>query len=135
MISSCSNWCRGAAGLRARGRCVRQEAADAATPPPPPPPAPKPADDATATAAADAAACPRRRRRRRPRTNRGDDSTSLTKSGVLKPVYFAYDSIVLTEDARGILQKNAEYLKSRPTPRSWSRATPTRAEPTNTTSR
>jgi peptidoglycan-associated lipoprotein len=38
----------------------------------------------------------------------------LTKSGVLKPVYFAYDSILLTEDARGILQKNVEYLKQRP---------------------
>lgn len=38
----------------------------------------------------------------------------LTKSGVLKPVFFAYDSIVLTEEARGILQKNVEYLKKRP---------------------
>jgi peptidoglycan-associated lipoprotein len=36
----------------------------------------------------------------------------LTKSGVLKPVYFAYDSIVLSEEARAVLQKNAEYLKS-----------------------
>jgi peptidoglycan-associated lipoprotein len=38
----------------------------------------------------------------------------LTKSGVLKPVYFAYDSIALSEEARGILQKNVEYLKRRP---------------------
>jgi peptidoglycan-associated lipoprotein len=38
----------------------------------------------------------------------------LTKSGVLKPVFFAYDSIALTEEARGILQKNVEYLKRRP---------------------
>ena len=38
----------------------------------------------------------------------------LTKSGVLKPVYFDYDSIVLTEAARGILQKDVEYLKRRP---------------------
>jgi peptidoglycan-associated lipoprotein len=37
----------------------------------------------------------------------------LTKSGVLKPVYFALDSIELTEEARGILQKNTEYLKRR----------------------
>jgi len=34
---------------------------------------------------------------------------------VLKPVFFAYDSVVLTEDARGILQKNADYLKKRGT--------------------
>jgi peptidoglycan-associated lipoprotein len=40
---------------------------------------------------------------------------SLTKSGVLKPVFFAYDSIVLSEEARAVLQKNAEYLKNRPT--------------------
>ena len=33
---------------------------------------------------------------------------------MLKPVFFAYDSIVLTEEARGILQKNVEYLKKRP---------------------
>ena len=32
----------------------------------------------------------------------------------MKPVYFDYDSIVLTEAARGILQKNVEYLKKRP---------------------
>ena len=37
----------------------------------------------------------------------------LNKAGVLKPVYFAYDSIELTEEARGILQKNVEYLKRR----------------------
>ena len=43
-----------------------------------------------------------------------DTLESLTKSGVLKPVYFAYDSIVLTEEARGILQKNVDYLKKRP---------------------
>jgi peptidoglycan-associated lipoprotein len=38
----------------------------------------------------------------------------LTKSGVLKPVFFAYDSIELSEESRGILQKNTEYLKRRP---------------------
>jgi peptidoglycan-associated lipoprotein len=38
----------------------------------------------------------------------------LTKSGVLKPVLFAYDSIVLSEEARAVLQKNVEYLKRRP---------------------
>ena len=39
----------------------------------------------------------------------------LTKSGVLKPVYFTYDSVELSEEARGILQKNVEYLKRRAT--------------------
>ena len=39
----------------------------------------------------------------------------LTKSGVLKPVYFALDSVELDEAARGILQKNVEYLKRRST--------------------
>jgi peptidoglycan-associated lipoprotein len=37
----------------------------------------------------------------------------LTKSGVLKPVYFALDSIALSEEARATLQKNVEYLKKR----------------------
>jgi peptidoglycan-associated lipoprotein len=37
----------------------------------------------------------------------------LTRSGVLKPAYFSYDSIVLTEEARAVLQKNVEYLKKR----------------------
>jgi peptidoglycan-associated lipoprotein len=37
----------------------------------------------------------------------------LNMSGFLKPVYFAYDSIVLTEDARGVLAKNVEFLKRR----------------------
>ena len=39
----------------------------------------------------------------------------LTASGVLKAIPFSYDSIVLTEEARGLLQKNAEYLKRRAT--------------------
>jgi peptidoglycan-associated lipoprotein len=38
----------------------------------------------------------------------------LNKSGVLKPVYFAYDSTALSDEGRGILQKNVEYLKKRP---------------------
>jgi peptidoglycan-associated lipoprotein len=37
----------------------------------------------------------------------------LNKSGVLKPVFFALDSIELTEEARGTLQKNVDYLKRR----------------------
>jgi peptidoglycan-associated lipoprotein len=39
----------------------------------------------------------------------------LTKSGVLKPVFFALDSVELSEEARGILQKNVDYLKRRST--------------------
>ena len=68
------------------------------TPPTPPPPAPPPpstpAPQPTVTE---------------------DTLDSLTKSGVLKPVYFLYDSTTLTEEARAILLKNAEYLKGRPT--------------------
>jgi peptidoglycan-associated lipoprotein len=37
----------------------------------------------------------------------------LNKSGVLKPVFFAYDSIALSEEARATLQKNVDYLKRR----------------------
>jgi peptidoglycan-associated lipoprotein len=73
------------------------------TPPPPPPPTPPPPT---------AAATPER-----PPTE--DEifakatPDELTKSGVLKPAYFDFDSIVLSEAARGILQKNVEYLKKR----------------------
>ena len=66
---------------------------------PPPPPAPTPPPPPTPTEAP------------------VDVETieSLTKSGVLKPVFFAYDSVVLSEEARGILQKNADWLKKRAT--------------------
>ena len=60
----------------------------APTPPPPPTPTEKPAEETI---------------------------ESLTKSGVLKPVFFALDSVVLSEEARGILQKNADWLKNRGT--------------------
>jgi peptidoglycan-associated lipoprotein len=72
------------------------------TPPPPPPPAPPPA----------VAPAPER-----PPTE--DElfakatPADLTKSRVLKPVFFDYDSIALSEEARGILQKNVEYMKKR----------------------
>ena len=75
----------------------------ATTPPPPPPPSPPPAPTPTAD---------------KPLTE--DElfakatTDELTKSGVLKPVFFAYDSTVLTDEARSILQKNVEYLKRRP---------------------
>ena len=69
------------------------------TPPTPPPPAPPPAATPPAP----------------PATITEETLDSLTKSGVLKPVYFALDSTTLSEEARGILLKNAEYLKGRPT--------------------
>jgi len=68
------------------------------TPPPPPPPTPPPPLAPTPEAP--------------PKEETLDD---LNRSGVLKPVYFAYDSIVLSEEARGVLQKNADYLKKRTT--------------------
>ena len=73
------------------------------TPPPPPPPTPPtppatPPDKPLTEDEIFAKATP----------------ADLTKSGVLKPVYFDLDSIVLTEAARGVLQKNVEYLKKRP---------------------
>jgi peptidoglycan-associated lipoprotein len=84
-------------------------------PPPPPPPAPTeptapppPAPPPTPTPA-------------EPRPPTEDEiyakSTldELTKSGVLKPVFFGLDSVELSEEARGILQKNVEYLKRRTT--------------------
>jgi peptidoglycan-associated lipoprotein len=67
------------------------------TPPPPPPPSPPPPTPTTAPPPAE------------------ETLDDLTRSGVLKPVYFAYDSIALSEEARGILQKNADYLKKRTT--------------------
>jgi len=75
----------------------------ATTPPTPPPPTPPPAPTPTVD---------------KPPTE--DElfakatPEELTKSGVLKPVFFSYDSTVLTDEARGILQKNVEYLKRRP---------------------
>ena len=93
----------------AAGACGKKPPAAAPMPPPPPPeakpttppppPAPTPPPPPTPTEAP------------------VDVETieSLTKSGVLKPVFFAYDSVVLSEEARGILQKNADWLKKRAT--------------------
>jgi peptidoglycan-associated lipoprotein len=74
------------------------------TAPPPPPPTPPPPPPVTAE---------------KPPTEAElfakmtpDD---LTKSGVLKSVYFAFDQIALTDEARGTLQKNVDYLKKWPT--------------------
>jgi peptidoglycan-associated lipoprotein len=92
----------------AAGACGKKPPAAAPPPPPPPveakpttppsPPSPTPPPPATPPEAP-------------PKEETLDD---LTKSGVLKPVYFDYDSIALTEAARAILQKNVEYLKKRP---------------------
>jgi peptidoglycan-associated lipoprotein len=96
------------------GACGKKPPATPAPQPPPaekpattPPPPPAPAPPAPASPAPD-----------RPPTEDElfakatlDD---LTKSGVLKPALFAYDSIEISEEARGVLQKNVEYLKKRP---------------------
>ncbi len=99
----------------AAGACGKKPPAATPTPQPPPsekpattpPPPPAPAPPAPAAPAPD-----------RPPTEdelfakaTPDD---LTKSGVLKPALFDLDSIVLSEEARGVLQKNVEYLKKRP---------------------
>ena len=65
------------------------------TPPPPPPPAPPPA----------------------PRTPTEDELFAamsldeLNKKGVLTDVFFALDSTELSQDARGAVSKNVDYLK------------------------
>jgi peptidoglycan-associated lipoprotein len=82
-----------------------------AGPPPPPPPAEKPAT----TPPPPPAPTPPPPPTPTPAPVEEETIESLTKSGVLKPVFFAYDSVVITEDARGILQKNADYLKKRQT--------------------
>jgi peptidoglycan-associated lipoprotein len=71
------------------------EAASTTPPPPPPPPAPPPEKPALSEDELISRMTP----------------NELTQKGYLKPVFFAYDSIELTEDARGILQKNVEFLK------------------------
>jgi peptidoglycan-associated lipoprotein len=82
-----------------------------AGPPPPPPPAEKPAT----TPPPPPAPTPPPPPTPTPAPVEEETIDSLTKSGVLKPVFFAYDSVVITEEARGILQRNADYLKKRQT--------------------
>jgi peptidoglycan-associated lipoprotein len=64
------------------------------TPPTPPPPTPPPATPP-------------------PPTEKPAEETldSITKS--LQPVYFDYDSVVIRDDGRAAIQKNAEFLKGR----------------------
>jgi peptidoglycan-associated lipoprotein len=93
----------------AAGACGKKPPAAMPAPPPPaekpattPPPPPAPAPPTAPTP--------------KPEPPPAEETIdSLNKSGVLKPVFFAYDSVVLDEAARGVLQKNAEYLKGRPT--------------------
>jgi peptidoglycan-associated lipoprotein len=93
----------------AAGACGKKP--PAATPMPQPPPAEKPATTPPPPPAPTPPATPA------PPPEKPAEETldSLTKSGVLKPVFFAYDSVVLDEAARAVLQKNVEYLKGRPT--------------------
>jgi peptidoglycan-associated lipoprotein len=81
-------------------------------PPPPPPPAEKPTTTPAPPPPAPPPATPDR-----PLTEDEIFAKAtldeLTKSGVLKPVLFDYDSIMLTEAARAVLAKNVEYLKKR----------------------
>jgi peptidoglycan-associated lipoprotein len=75
------------------------EAPKPTTTPPPPPPAPPPTPVTTEKPPTEAELFAKM------------TVDELTKSGVLKPVYFAYDQIALTDEARGTLQKNVDYLK------------------------
>jgi len=68
-------------------------------PPPPPPPPPTPPPPVVAKEPTEEEIFAKK------------TTDELTKSGVLKPVYFAYDQIVLSEQARGLLQQNVDYLK------------------------
>jgi peptidoglycan-associated lipoprotein len=99
----------------AAGACGKKP--PAATPAPPPPPAEKPATTPPPPPAP-APPAPPAPTPDRPPTEADLFAKAtldeLTKSGVVKPVYFGYDSIVLTEEARGVLQKNVEYLKKWP---------------------
>jgi peptidoglycan-associated lipoprotein len=96
-------------GALADGACGKKP--PVATPAPPPP-AEKPATTPPSPPAPAPPAPPSPKPDPAPAEETLD---SLNKSGVLKPVYFAYDSVVLSEEARAVLQKNVEYLKSRPT--------------------
>jgi peptidoglycan-associated lipoprotein len=98
----------------AAGACGPKAAAP--KPPAPPPPAEKPA--ATPTPPPPAPPPPTAPAPDKPLTEdeifARTTLDELNKSGVLKPVLFAYDSIALSEEARAVLQKNVEYLKRRP---------------------
>jgi peptidoglycan-associated lipoprotein len=80
------------------------------TPQPPPAPAPAPTTPAQPPPPAPPPATPPAATPERPREITLDD---ITKS--LQPVYFDLDSVVIKDDGRAAVQKNAEYLKTNAT--------------------
>ena len=85
-----------------------------ATPPPQPPPAPAPATPTTPpppTPAPPPPAAPAEKPPTEAELFAKMSLDDLNKSGAMKHAYFAYDSIELSEEARGNLQKDADYLK------------------------
>ena len=98
----------------AAGACGKKPPAVSPLPPPPPvetppttPPPPPPRPPAPPTAADD--------RRPRTRSREGDARRAHQERRAEAGATSTYDSVVLTEEARGVLQKNVEYLKRRPT--------------------
>jgi peptidoglycan-associated lipoprotein len=93
------------------GGCAKKEPA-APVPPPAPAPAPAPPPTKPTPPPAPAAAPPSA-----PRTPTEDEvfaATSLdelNKKGVLTDTFFALDSTELTQESRGAIQKNSDYLK------------------------
>jgi peptidoglycan-associated lipoprotein len=84
----------------------------AATPPPPPAPAPAtPTTPPPPTPAPPPPAAPAEKPPTEAELFAKMSLDDLNKSGAMKHAYFAYDSIELSEEARGNLQKDADYLK------------------------
>ena len=92
------------------GACGKKKVETPAPPPPAPAPAPAPTKPAPPPAPAPAPAPA-------PRTPTEDELFAamsldeLNKKGVLSDAFFALDSIELSAEARGLIQKNSEYLK------------------------
>jgi peptidoglycan-associated lipoprotein len=88
--------------------------------PPPPSPQPPPAEKPATTPPSPPAPAPPPPTAPAPDRPLTEDeifgkktADELTKERWLQPVYFDYDSIVLSEAARGTLQKNSESMKKR----------------------
>jgi len=94
------------------GACGKKKVETPAPPTPAPAPAPEPTKPAPPPAPAPAPPPA-------PRTPTEDEifeKTSLdelNKQGILGDVYFALDSVDLSQEARGAIQKNTEFLKRR----------------------
>ena len=92
------------------GACGKKKVETPAPPPPAPAPAPEPTKPAPPPAPAPAPPPA-------PRTPTEDELFNamsldeLNKKGVLSDAFFALDSIELSAEARGLIQKNSEYLK------------------------